>query len=93
LLSPADSLAPEWLVVPDDVNDLPAAVWPASAGRTVDGVLTLSGISAASLAETYGTPLLVLDEDEVRGRARAFRTAFDAAAADHDTTAQVYYAG
>nr|WP_201469462.1 diaminopimelate decarboxylase [Microbacterium hydrocarbonoxydans] len=93
MLSPVDSLAPDWLVVPDDVNDLPTAVWPASAERSDDGALVIAGIPATSLAHTYGTPLLVLDEDEVRSRARAFRTAFDAAAAAHDTTAQVYYAG
>ena len=93
LLSPADSLAPEWLVVPDDVNDLPAAVWPASAARGADGELRIAGISATALAETYGTPLLVIDEDEVRSRARAFRSSFDAAASEYGTTAQVYYAG
>ena len=93
MLSPADSPAPEWLVAPDDVNDLATAVWPASAARDGDGVLTLAGIPATSLAQTYGTPLLVIDEDEVRDRARTFRTAFDRAAADNGTTAQVYYAG
>ncbi|MFJ4224754.1 diaminopimelate decarboxylase [Microbacterium sp. NPDC089695] len=91
--SPADSLAPDWLVVPDDANDLPTAVWPASAARDDDGTLTLAGIPATALAQTYGTPLLVLDEDEVRSRARSFRIAFDEAAAENGTTAQVYYAG
>lgn len=93
MLPPADSLAPEWLVVPEDANDLASGVWPASAVRDADGVLDIAGVSAADLARTYGTPLLVLDEDEVRGRARAFRTAFDQAASAHGTTAQVYYAG
>ena len=93
LLSPADSLAPEWLIEPDDANDLPTAVWPASTIRDSDGVVQLAGIAATALARTYGTPLLVIDEDEVRTRARAFRLAFDTAAADHGTTAQVYYAG
>ena len=79
--------------MPDDVNDLPSAVWPTSAARDADGVVQLAGIPATVLAQTYGTPLLVVDEDEVRSRARAFRLAFDAAAADHGTTAQVYYAG
>lgn len=91
--SPADSIAPDWLVVPEDANDLPAAVWPASATRDHDGALVLAGVSATTLAQTHGTPVLVIDEDEVRTRARAFRTAFDTAAADHATTAQVYYAG
>lgn len=93
MLSPADSPAPEWLVVPDDVNDLATAVWPASAARDGDGVLNLAGIPATTLAQTYGTPLLVIDEDQVRDRARTFRSAFDGAAAENGTTAQVYYAG
>ncbi|MDQ0647880.1 diaminopimelate decarboxylase [Microbacterium natoriense] len=93
MLSPVDSLAPEWLVVPDDSNDLAPAVWPASVARDSDGTLEIAGIRATTLAQTFGTPLLVIDEDEVRSRARAFRLAFDAAAADNGTTAQVYYAG
>ncbi|WP_136055867.1 diaminopimelate decarboxylase [Microbacterium sp. K24] len=93
MLPPADSLAPEWLLVPEDANDLARGVWPASAVRDADGVLDIAGVSANDLARAYGTPLLVLDEDEVRSRARAFRTAFDQAAAENGTTAQVYYAG
>jgi diaminopimelate decarboxylase len=93
VLPPADSLAPEWLLVPEDANDLARGVWPASAVRDADGVLDIAGVSANDLARAYGTPLLVLDEDEVRSRARAFRTAFDQAAAENGTTAQVYYAG
>ncbi|WEK62808.1 MAG: diaminopimelate decarboxylase [Candidatus Microbacterium colombiense] len=93
MLSPADSLAPEWLVEPEDANDLAPGVWPASASRDSDGALVLAGMTASALVQTYGTPLLVIDEEEVRTRARAFRHAFDRAAADHDTTAQVYYAG
>lgn len=93
VLSDADSLAPEWLVEPDDANDLAVGVWPASAVRDVDGALTLGGMTASALAAAHGTPLLVLDEDEVRVRARAFRDSFTAATAAHGTTARVYYAG
>ena len=93
MLLPADSLAPEWLAVPEDANDLADGVWPASATRDADGAIDIAGVSATTLARTYGTPLLVLDEDEVRGRARRFRLAFDQAAAENGTTAQVYYAG
>ncbi|MEV8250974.1 diaminopimelate decarboxylase [Microbacterium sp. NPDC076768] len=93
MLPAVDSLVPEWLVVPDDPNDLADGVWPSSARRNADGVLDVAGVSATALAQTYGTPLLVLDEDEARGRARRFRTAFERAAAEHNTTAQVYYAG
>ncbi|WP_102193052.1 diaminopimelate decarboxylase [Microbacterium aurantiacum] len=93
MLSPANPLAPDWLVVPDDANDLTAEVWPASATRDADGTLILAGIRATDLVQTYGTPLLVLDEDEVRLRARTLRAAFDTAAAENGTTVRVYYAG
>lgn len=93
MLSPADSLAPEWLVEPVDANDLPTAVWPASTARDAHGVIQIAGVAATDLVHVYGTPLLVIDEDEVRARARAFRRSFDEAAAEHGTTVQVYYAG
>ncbi|WP_300266127.1 diaminopimelate decarboxylase [Microbacterium sp.] len=93
MLHTADSLAPEWLLEPRDANALAAGVWPASAQRQPDGAVTIGGIAATELAQTYGTPLLVLDEDEVRSRARAFHDSFADAAAEHETTTRVYYAG
>lgn len=91
--SPARPLVPEWLAVPEDANSLAPEVWPAHATRDGDGVLTLSGIPATTLREQFGTPLYVLDEDEVRARAREVREAFAAAAARHGAQARVYYAG
>lgn len=92
-VSPAAPLVPEWLVVPDDANALAATVWPASAARDDDGALTIGGVSALALRAEFGTPLYVLDEDGVRGRARAARDAFEAATARHGVSARVYYAG
>ena len=83
---------PEWLRVPADPNDLTQAVWPPAAARTPEGVLTVGGVPATDLAERFGTPLYVLDQDAVIGQARRVRRAFDAAAARHGTTARVYYA-
>ncbi|WP_460776290.1 diaminopimelate decarboxylase [Microbacterium sp. GXF7504] len=91
-VSPARPFAPTWLAVPEDANALAPAVWPASA-RRAGGDLVLGGVRAAELAATYGTPLYVLDEGEVRARAHRTREAFDRAAAAHGTTARVYYAG
>ncbi len=91
--SPTDALAPAWLVEPADANALAPLVWPASAGRDDDGRLTIAGVTANDLVSRYGSPLLVLDEDEVRSRARAAAGAFHAAAERHGTTARVYYAG
>lgn len=84
---------PDWLTVPDDANALAQGVWPVAAHRGDRGELIVGGVSASDLRALYGTPLYVLDEDEVRTRARRARAAFDAAATRHGTTAHVYYAG
>ncbi len=66
-------------------SDLDPAVWPASAVRSAEGVLALGGVDVRDLAAEFGTPAYVMDEDDFRGRCRAWRDAF----ADAD----VYYAG
>lgn len=53
----------------------PPSVWPASALPAPGGDITVAGVSLTGLAERYGTPTYVLDEDEVRARARAWRRA------------------
>ena len=47
---------------------------------TVDarGHLSVAGVDLVELADTYGTPLYVYDEDELRDRCRAYRDAFGA---------------
>jgi diaminopimelate decarboxylase len=69
---------------PDDLNSLHPLVWPQGT-RRVDGVLTVGGVDVRDLAVEQGTPAFVLDEGEVRARARLFKTAF--------AGADVYYAG
>jgi diaminopimelate decarboxylase len=85
--------APAWLTVPDDANALVPAVWPTRSGRAEDGALTLGGIAATELRELFGTPLWILDEDEIRERARRVLAAFRTAAGRHGAEARVYYAG
>ncbi len=41
----------------------------------IDGVLHIGGCSASSLAERYGTPLYVLDEEHIRRMCRAYMQA------------------
>ncbi|MFI0422197.1 diaminopimelate decarboxylase [Spongiactinospora sp. 9N601] len=65
-------------------GSLDPAIWPRTAGRA-DGVVTVGGIDVRDLAAQYGTPLYVLDEDDVRSRCREFAAAFG----DSD----VHYAG
>ncbi|WP_440711029.1 diaminopimelate decarboxylase [Herbiconiux sp. YIM B11900] len=86
-------LAPEWLDHPADANALPAAIWPRSTARTIEGEIAIGGLSAPDLAERFGTPLYVVDEADARSRAREVREAFQTEAANAGTTATVYYAG
>jgi diaminopimelate decarboxylase len=66
-------------------TDLEPAVWPRTAARSAEGVLTLGGLDVRDLAAQFGTPAYLLDEDDFRARCREWREAF----ADAD----VYYAG
>jgi len=50
-------------------------IWPAATRLSDDGDLTFAGIPMTHLAARFDTPANLLDEAEVRGRARAFRTA------------------
>lgn len=86
----ASPLAPGWLVHPDDADALAPAVWPASAERGPDGVVRIGGAALPDLAAEFGTPLYVVDEDDVRARARRVRAAFDGA---FGAPVSVYYAG
>ncbi|MCX4745713.1 diaminopimelate decarboxylase [Kitasatospora sp. NBC_01287] len=49
--------------------------WPASARVRADGEVLISGVGLEEAADRFGTPLYVLDEAEVRARARAYRAA------------------
>ncbi|QTH59039.1 diaminopimelate decarboxylase [Corynebacterium hindlerae] len=59
-------------------NELPAHVWPRTARREEDGIVTIGGVPLTELAEEYGTPLFVVDEDDFRSRCRDMAAAFGA---------------
>ena len=75
---------PSWLRPPVDTNALVPALW-SSTTRKVDGALVVGGVPIPELVANVSTPAYVLDEADLRARARAFRDAFDG----YD----VYYAG
>jgi diaminopimelate decarboxylase len=77
--------APSWLRAPRDVNDLVPQLWSSTAKKTAEGSLVIGGVDARDLVAEHGSPAYVLDEDDFRTRARAFKHAFK----DFD----VYYAG
>jgi diaminopimelate decarboxylase len=76
---------PSWLRAPRDVNDLVPQLWSSTAKKTAEGSLVIGGVDARDLVAEHGSPAYVLDEDDFRARARAFKNAFK----DFD----VYYAG
>ncbi|MBY8863723.1 diaminopimelate decarboxylase [Nocardia sp. CA2R105] len=55
---------------PAQLIDLPENVWPRNASRDADGVVRLAGVPVSDLAERFGTPLFVVDEDDFRSRCR-----------------------
>lgn len=76
---------PAWLRTPADVNELMTPLWPRTASKDGDGVLHVGGLAVAALAEEFGTPAYVLDEEDFRARCRDFKQAFEGA--------EVFYAG
>ncbi|SCG58402.1 diaminopimelate decarboxylase [Micromonospora inositola] len=76
---------PPWLRPPGDVNALVPQLWPRNVTRAADGALAVGGLGVREIAAEYGTPVYVLDEDDLRSRCREFRAAFP--------DADVYYAG
>ncbi|HEX5534051.1 MAG TPA: diaminopimelate decarboxylase [Actinomycetales bacterium] len=85
--------APSWLAVPEDPNALVPALWATGVQRAENGALSVAGLDVRALAEEFGTPAYVLDENDFRTRAKSFARAFDEAFADACGGADVYYAG
>jgi diaminopimelate decarboxylase len=80
------SREPAWLRTPDDVNAIVPALWPRTVTRDhATGALTVGGLSVHDLARAHGTPVYVLDEEDLRARCREFRDGF--------AGADIYYAG
>ena len=81
----ATSPAPVWLTRPEDVNALTPKLWSSGVARGADGVVAVAGLKLTEVAEQVGTPAYVMDEADLRQRARAWRDAF--------AGWTVYYAG
>lgn len=85
-------LAPDWLVEPLDHDALDPGVWPARAVRGEDGEIRIGGLSTAGLLEQYGSPLYLLDLDDVLERARRLEDTLSAALAVSGRTLRIHYA-
>lgn len=60
----------------ENFNEIPAHVWPRNALRQEDGVITIAGVPLPEIAEEYGTPVFVVDEDDFRSRCQDMAKAF-----------------
>jgi len=70
------SQAPGWLGVPVDVNALLPRLWSVNVAKDTAGELTVAGLGVTEIAAQTGTPVYVLDAEDLQARARAFATAF-----------------
>ena len=69
-----------------DPGALDALIWPQGAHRNAEGALVIGDVDVRDAARDFTTPVFLLDEEDFRGRAAAFRSAYNADRAD------VYYA-
>lgn len=85
-------LAPAWLREPLDANALAEGLWSQNTTRSVSGAIEVAGVSVTELAATFGTPLYVCDEADVRVRAAHVVAAFGREFARVGSAVKVYYA-
>lgn len=77
LSSPSAPAAPS-----GDPGALDALVWPQGAHRNADGALVIGGVDVRDVARDFTTPVFLLDEEDFRCRAAAFRSAYDVGRTD-----------
>jgi diaminopimelate decarboxylase len=61
---------------PEELLRLAPNVWPRSTTRDDAGVAVIGGVAVTDLAQEYGTPLFVIDEDDFRSRCQGMVAAF-----------------
>lgn len=88
----SNPLAPEWLDSPDNLNQIVESVWPAHTKRRATGEVEIAGVVLTDIANQFGTPIYIIDEDDFRARAIATKTALNDAAKKIGTEAKIYYA-
>lgn len=71
------SPGPQWLQRPADVNALDPRLWSRTVLRAPEGELQVGGMPVTQVMEQAGSPVYVMDEDDLRARAAAFHQAFE----------------
>ncbi|QDO88217.1 diaminopimelate decarboxylase [Ornithinimicrobium ciconiae] len=72
---------------------LDPTLWSRNVTQDEQGRLWVDGLDVVALAREFGTPAYVVDEDDFRSRAAAFRDSFAERFAAVSGGADVYYAG
>lgn len=85
--------APEWLNVPKDINQVEGKIWPKNFKRSESGDVFIARVPVGQLATNFGTPLMVIDQDDFFARAKKVKDAFDGSAAKIGSSSKIYYAG
>ncbi|MGI8702748.1 MAG: diaminopimelate decarboxylase [Nocardioidaceae bacterium] len=67
---------PAWLLTPADPNLLVPQLWSSGVAKGPGGELTVAGVPVSQIAREFGTPSYVVDEADLRARARGFKEAF-----------------
>jgi diaminopimelate decarboxylase len=57
-------------------ESLDSGIWPATAQRSPGSDLVIGGVAMSTVVGTYGTPVYVIDEMDVRQRCREYTQAF-----------------
>jgi len=58
------------------MNGLSPAVWPMSTVRNADGAVEIGGVDVRDAVAEHGSPLFLVDEADLRERARRYRGAY-----------------
>ncbi len=74
--------------IPENIFNVESNIWPMSTNRLPSGEIQMGKIPISTLVSAYGTPLFVIDEQDVRARAKNYVAAYDTAEVPTD----VYYA-
>ena len=61
---------------PEELLRLASNVWPRNTVRVESGATSIAGVALTDLAQEYGTPLFVIDEDDFRARCKEIAAAF-----------------
>ncbi|MGO1316283.1 MAG: diaminopimelate decarboxylase [Cellulomonadaceae bacterium] len=86
-------MSPAAPAYPPTGTSVPGEPWSTGVTRAADGEVAVAGVPVGELAERFGTPVYVLDEQDLRARARAYRRSFERAFAEIGTQVDVFYAG